>query len=106
MVTIEDSLCLIQWDGDQNVTGMVIGYYKEFDDLIGLLPGRDRRVCGVSKTKAMAQRFSVKSKKRILAHGAERIGLTSVNDEHHHHFYTQFGMYAASNLKVMGKHYV
>ena len=34
MVTIEDSLCLIQWDGNQNMTGMVIGYYKEFDDLL------------------------------------------------------------------------
>ena len=47
-----------------------------------------------------------KAYKRIIAHGAEHIELTSVNDEHHHHFYTQFEMYAASNLKVMGKHYV
>ena len=36
---------------------------------------------------------------------AEHIELVSVNDAHHMQFYSSFGMYAASNLKVMGKHF-
>ncbi|MGN0427757.1 MAG: hypothetical protein ACI4F0_08150, partial [Agathobacter sp.] len=33
MVTIEDSLCLIQKDDESNTTGFVIGYFKEYDDI-------------------------------------------------------------------------
>lgn len=38
-------------------------------------------------------------------HGGEHIDLISVNDEHHRHFYTSFGMYEADNLRIMGKHF-
>ena len=105
MVTIEDSLCLIQRDGDQNVTGMVIGYFKEYDDLTAYYL-EEIVVFAEYQNKGYGTAFLREIEKRIIAHGAEHIELTSVNDEHHHHFYTQFGMYAASNLKVMGKHYV
>ena len=32
VMTIEDSECFVQYDND-NMTGFVMGYYKEFDDL-------------------------------------------------------------------------
>lgn len=43
--------------------------------------------------------------KRLQKYGAEHLELTSVNDEHHLHFYKGFGMYEATHLRVMGKHY-
>ena len=43
--------------------------------------------------------------RRAREHGAEHLDLISVNDEHHIHFYTFFGMYQADNLKIMGKHF-
>ena len=85
MVTIEDSLCLIQTDDAHHTTGFVIGYFKEYDDI--------------------SIYYLEEIEKRVLEHGAKHIELTSVNDEHHLHFYTEFGMYAAANLKIMGKHY-
>lgn len=33
IVTVEDSLCLIQQDGTENTTGFAIGYLKPYDDL-------------------------------------------------------------------------
>lgn len=85
MVTIEDSLCLIQTDDAHHTTGFVIGYFKEYDDI--------------------SIYYLEEIEKRVLEHGAKHIELTSVNDEHHLHFYAEFGMYSAANLKIMGKHY-
>lgn len=33
IVTVEDSLCLIQQDAAENTTGFAIGYLKPYDDL-------------------------------------------------------------------------
>ncbi len=104
MVTIEDSLCLIQQDEDQNVTGMAIGYFKEYDDLSAYYL-EEIVIFAEYQNKGCGKAFLGEIEKRILERGAAHLELTSVNDEHHRHFYTQFGMYAAKNLTVMGKHY-
>lgn len=43
--------------------------------------------------------------RRARERGAEHIELVSVNDAHHMRFFSSFGMYAVSNLNVMGKHF-
>lgn len=104
MVTIEDSMSLIQKDEEGNITGFVIGYFKEYDDItayyleeIVILKEYQNKGCG--------KRFLAEIERRVLERGAEHIELASVNDAHHMHFYEGFGMYAATNLKIMGKHY-
>lgn len=104
MITIEDSLCLIQWDDAHNLTGFVIGYFKEYDD-ISVYYLEEIVVFAEYQNKGYGNAFLNEIEKRVLEYGAEHIELTSVNDEHHMHFYTKFGMYSATNLKVMGKHY-
>lgn len=104
MLTIEDSLCLIQWDNAQRMTGFLIGYFKEFDDLRAYYL-EEIVIFAQYQNKGYGTLFLRELETRILAHGATHLELTSVNDAKHHHFYTKFGMYAATNLNLMGKHY-
>ena len=104
IVTMEDSLCLIQKDDSQNVTGMLIGYFKEYDDLT-LYYLEEIVIFAEYQNKGYGKAFLREIEKRILQNGATHMELLSVNDAHHHHFYTEFGMYDAKNLKIMGKHY-
>ena len=104
MVTIEDSLCLIQTDDAHHTTGFVIGYFKEYDD-ISIYYLEEIVILAEYQNQGYGKRFLQEIEKRVLEHGAKHIELTSVNDEHHIHFYTEFGMYSAANLKIMGKHY-
>ena len=104
MVTIEDSLCLIQKNEESNITGFVIGYFKEYDDISAYFL-EEIVIFADYQNKGYGKQLLNEIEKRVLEYGAEHIELTSVNDEHHMHFYEGFGMYAATNLKIMGKHY-
>lgn len=104
MVTIEDSMSLIQWDDEGNITGFVIGYFKAYDDITAYYL-EEIVILKEYQDKGYGKQFLAEIERRVLEQGAEHIELTSVNDEHHMHFYEGFGMYAATNLKVMGKHY-
>ena len=104
MVTMEDSLCLIQKDDASNTTGFVIGFFKEYDD-ISVYYLEEIVIFAAYQNKGYGKQFLHEIEKRALAYGAKHIELISVNDEHHLHFYKSFGMYEATNLKIMGKHY-
>lgn len=104
MVTIEDSLSLIQKDDENNTTGFVIGYYKEYDD-ISVYYLEEIVIFVDYQNKGYGKHFIYEIEKRVQEYGAEHIELISVNDEHHMHFYKGLGMYEANNLKIMGKHY-
>jgi len=104
MVTIEDSLCLIQEEDSGTPTGFLIGYYKEFDDLKAYYL-EEIVIFADYQNKGFGKAFLAELERRVKENGAEHIELTSVNDAHHMHFYEGFGMYAAGNLKIMGKHF-
>ena len=103
MVTIEDALCLIQMDHDE-ITGFVIGFFKEYDDLTEYNL-EEIVVLAEYQNKGYGKALLKEIERRVREHGAMHIDLISVNDEHHMHFYTSFGMYEANNLKIMGKHF-
>ena len=82
----------------------MIGYFKEYDD-ISIYYLEEIVILAEYQNQGYGKRFLQEIEKRVLEHGAKHIELTSVNDEHHLHFYAEFGMYSAANLKIMGKHY-
>lgn len=104
MVTVEDSLCLIQEDGAGSTTGFVIGYFKEYDDITSYQL-EEIIVLAEYQNQGYGKQLFREVERRVLEHGAKHMELASVNDEHHMHFYTELGMYPAGNLKIMGKHY-
>lgn len=101
---IEDSLCLIQRNERGDTTGFAIGYFKQYDDLSAYYL-EEIVIFADFQNKGYGTRLLQEIERRTLEHGAEHIELTSVNDARHMRFYTGFGMYAAANLKIMGKHY-
>ena len=104
MVAIEDSLCLIQWE-EATITGFVLGYYKEYDDLTSYML-EEIVIRKEYQNKGYGSAFLEEIEKRALFKGALHLELLSVNDEHHIHFYEKFGMKEATNLKLYYKHYL
>lgn len=104
MITIEDSLCLLQKDEGDRITGFAIGYFKEYDDLTAYYL-EEIVIAPEYRNRGLGKAFLGEIERRLLAHGAAHLELVSVNDAQHTHFYKSFGLYEAANLKVMSKHY-
>ena len=103
ILTIEDSLCLIQSEQGQ-ITGFEIGFFKEYDDLTAFYL-EEIVILADYQNKGYGTALLQEIEKRAKERGAAHMELVSVNDAHHMQFYSSFGMYAATNLKVMGKHF-
>lgn len=103
VMTIEDAECMVQYD-DGKITGFVMGYYKEFDDLKAYFL-EEIVIFAEYQNKGYGVMFLKELEEVVRCNGVEHLELISVNDEHHMHFYKKAGFYAASNLAMMGKHY-
>lgn len=103
-VTAEDSLCLIQRDGEGDVTGFAIGWFREYDDLTGYCLD-EIIVPAVYQNRGYGTALMKELERRILERGARYLELVSVNDARHDHFYGKLGLYEAGNMKMMAKIY-
>ena len=103
IVTIEDSFCLIQLNNNK-ITGFAIGFFKEYDDLTAYYL-EEIVIFAAYQNKGYGKAFLAELEKKAKERGAEHMELVSMNDDLHMHFYTSCGMYAANNLKIMGKHF-
>ena len=103
VMTMEDAECFMQLDGE-NMTGFVMGYYKEFDDLKAYFL-EEIVIFDGFQNKGYGSAFMTELESMVRKNGVEHIELISVNDEHHMHFYKKLGFYAANNLSMMGKHF-
>lgn len=103
VMTIEDAECFVQYDEDK-MSGFVMGYYKEFDDLKAYFL-EEIVIFAEFQNKGYGKAFMEELEKVVRENGVEHIELISVNDAHHMHFYKSLGFYAAGNLAMMGKHF-
>lgn len=103
VMTIEDAECMVQYDAGA-MTGFVMGYYKEFDDLKAYFL-EEIVIFAECQNKGYGTAFLAELEEVVKKNGAEHMELISVNDEHHMHFYRKAGFYNASNLTMMGKHF-
>ncbi|WP_026504802.1 GNAT family N-acetyltransferase [Butyrivibrio sp. NC3005] len=102
VLTMEDSMCLVQMDDDNNITGYLMGYFKEFDDIRGyfleevvIFKGFQGMGYGTDFMKTLEQ--------EVRKNDASIIELNSVNDEKHKHFYSKLSYYETKNFVMMGK---
>ena len=103
VMTIEDAECFVQYV-DGKLSGFVMGYYKEFDDLKAYFL-EEIVIFSEFQNKGYGAAFLEELERVVRENGVEHLELISVNDEHHMHFYKKLGFYAAGNLAMMGKHY-
>lgn len=102
VMTMEGSLCYLQYD-NQSLVGFLMGYYKEFDDLMAFFI-EEIVIFADCHNKGYGSELMTTLQNEVSANGAEHIELISVNDLHHIHFYEKLGYYKANNLVMMGKH--
>ncbi len=102
VLTIEDSMCMVQTDNDDNITGYLMGYFKEFDDIRGYFLEEIVVFMG-HQGKGYGKEFLRKLEEVVRENDAQIIELNSVNDEKHDKFYTGAGYYPASNFVFMSK---
>ena len=103
VMTIEDAECFVQYDNGK-MTGFVMGYYKEFDNLKAYFL-EEIVIFAEYQNKGYGAAFMEELERVVRKNGVEHLELISVNDEQHMHFYKKLGLYAASNLVMMGKHF-
>ncbi len=103
VMTIEGAECFVQYDNEK-LSGFVMGYYKEFDDLKAYFL-EEIVIFAEFQNKGYGAAFMEELEKVVRRNGVEHLELISVNDEHHMHFYKKLGFYTASNLAMMGKHF-
>lgn len=103
VMTIEAAECFVQY-ADGKMSGFVMGYYKEFDDLKAYFL-EEIVIFAEYQNKGYGAAFMEELEKVVRQNGVQHIELISVNDEHHMHFYKKLGFYAAGNLAMMGKHF-
>ena len=101
VLTMEDSMCMVQLDDNDSITGYLMGYFKEFDDIRGyfldeivIFKGFQGKGYGTDFIKILEQEVS--------NNGASIIELNSVNDEMHKHFYSKLSYYETKNFVTMG----
>ena len=102
VLTMEDSMCMVQLDDNNSITGYLMGYFKEFDDIRGyfldeivIFKGFQGKGYGTDFIKILEQEVSKNC--------ASIIELNSVNDEMHKHFYSKLDFYETKNFVMMGK---
>lgn len=102
VLTMEDSMCLVQTDDRDAITGYLMGYFKEFDDIRGyfleeivIFKGFQGKGYGTDFLKNLEQ--------EVKKNGASIIELNSVNDDMHKQFYSKLSFYEVKNFVMMGK---
>lgn len=100
MVTMEDSLCLMQEDDNDIPTGLVIGFLESYDDFTFYYLD-EILIFGEYQNKGYGRLLLQEVEQRVRERGAQMIELVCPDDAHHMHFYGGFGMAKATNLKLM-----
>ena len=102
VLTMEDSMCLVQLDSEEHIIGYLMGYFKEFDDIRGYFLEEIVIFMG-NQGKGYGTDFLKHLEKVIREKGASILELNSVNDEEHKRFYAKAGILPVSNFVMMSK---
>lgn len=103
MLTIENSLCLVQKDDEGRPTGIAIGFIVEFDDR-AFYEFEEILIFAEFQNKGYGKQLLAEVEQRVQERGASLIELICPDDEHHRHFYGGFGMEESTMLKIMKKY--
>ena len=102
VLTMEDSMCLVQMNQEDTITGYLMGYFKEYDDIRGYFLEEIVIFMG-NQGKGYGTDFLKYLEKVVRDNDASIMELNSVNDEGHNKFYSGLGFYPADNFIMMSK---
>ena len=102
VLTIDDAYSLIMKDDDGEIYGFVMGYYKQYDDIIGYTL-EEILIARKHQNKGLGSYLLDELELRVKAAGASCVELQAVKDELHERYYGKAGYYDAKNFVMKAK---
>ena len=101
VITINGSYSLIMRDDEDNVIGFVMGYFKQYDDIVGYTL-EEIIIAYEHQHKGLGTLLLNELENRVREKGASCVELQAVKDDLHEQYYGKAGYKDASNfvLKV------
>lgn len=102
VLTIDDSFSLIMRDDNDVVCGFVMGYFKQYDDIVGYTL-EEIIISYAHQNKGLGSILLATLEAKVKESGASCIELQAVNDEMHEKFYGKLGFSNAQNFVMKVK---
>ncbi len=105
VLTIEDSFSLIMKDDNDAVCGFAMGYFKQYDDIVGY-ELEEIVIAYEYQNKGLGSRLLAELESRVKEAGASCVELQAVKNEMHEAFYGKAGYHNAQNFVLKVKWFV
>ena len=102
VLTIEDSYSLIMRDDNDMVCGFAMGYFKQYDDIVGYTL-EEIVIAHQYQNRGLGSTLLATLESKVKEAGASCIELQAVNDEMHEKFYSKAGFASAKNFVMKVK---
>ncbi|MBR3875444.1 MAG: GNAT family N-acetyltransferase [Clostridia bacterium] len=102
VMTIDDSFSLIMKDDDGNVYGFVMGYFKQYDDIVGYTL-EEIIIAYQYQNQGLGSKLLAALEAKVKEAGASCVELQAVNDEMHEKYYGKAGYSDAKNFVMKVK---
>lgn len=102
VLNIEESYSLIMRDAGGEVCGFVMGYFKQYDDIIGYTL-EEILISHKCQNKGWGSFLLAELEARVKAAGASCVELQAVKDEMHERYYGKAGYCDAKNFVMKVK---
>lgn len=102
VLTIEGAYSLILKDGDGEACGFAMGYYKQYDDIMGYTL-EEILISRKHQNKGLGSVLLAELESRVKAAGASCVELQAVKDEMHERYYSKAGYRDAKNFVMKVK---
>ncbi len=102
VLNIEGSYSLIMRDANGDVCGFAMGYYKQYDDIVGYTL-EEILISHKYQNKGLGSVLLAELESRVNAAGASCVELQAVKDEMHERYYGKAGYHDAKNLVMKVK---
>ena len=105
VLKIERAYSLIMRDANSEVCGFVMGYYKQYDDIVGYTL-EEILISHKHQNKGLGSILLSELESRVKAEGASCVELQAVKDEMHERYYGKAGYRDAKNFVMKVKWFV
>jgi predicted N-acetyltransferase YhbS len=102
VLAMEDSYSLIMKSDDGKATGFVMGYFKQYDDILGYTL-EEIIISHENQNKGLGSALLEEIEKRVKEKGASCVELQAVSDEMHERYYGKAGYKNAMNFVMKVK---
>ena len=102
VLTIEDSYSLIMRDDNDMVCGFAMGYFKQYDDIVGYTL-EEIVIAYQYQNKGLGSMLLATLESKVKEAGASCVELQAVNDKMHENFYGKAGFANAGNFVMKVK---